>query len=168
MSGLRSAKQSLELELQNAMQGAAFYQARVALLQEAIEKLDELADVNEAGAEETARTSRRKTSGMAGRGRRAATANNGAVAGKQTKKQSRQRDRDLPSTAGDFWINLISDQPRTAPEVLQAAISQLGIAPSAVQKKKLNQRMVNALNMLVKSKTIQDSGARRERRYFKA
>ncbi|MFD2271518.1 hypothetical protein ACFS07_11050 [Undibacterium arcticum] len=74
--------------------------------------------------------------------------------------------RAIPSTGGDFWTKLITDQPQSAPDILKAAIAQLGMTPSQDLNAKLSARMTNALTQLVKSKQIKDSGARRERRFF--
>jgi len=50
---------------------------------------------------------------------------------------------------------------------LKSAIDKLGFTPTNTQIKKLTQRMTFALNALVKANKIQDSGAGRERVFFK-
>ena len=75
---------------------------------------------------------------------------------------------DLPFTGGDFWPNLVLEQPRSASEILDAAIATMSFAPSKVQTQKLAGRMTFALNSLVKAGKIKDSGSGRERRFFKA
>jgi hypothetical protein len=75
---------------------------------------------------------------------------------------------DLPFTGGDYWTNLLSDQPKSGPEIFKSAIAQLGFTPSKEQIAKLGGRMTFALNTLVKAKKIKDSGSGRERRFFKA
>ncbi|MFD2274608.1 hypothetical protein ACFS07_35505 [Undibacterium arcticum] len=59
----------------------------------------------------------------------------------------------IPSTGGDFWIKLITDQPQSAPDILKAAIAQLGLTSTKDLKSKLSARMTNALGHLIKSKT---------------
>lgn len=66
----------------------------------------------------------------------------------------------------DFWLKLISDEPKSASDILHAAVSELGIDPNDEQLKKLSQRQTYALNTLVKESKIADSGARRTRRFF--
>ncbi|MFC6523034.1 hypothetical protein ACFQAT_28105 [Undibacterium arcticum] len=62
---------------------------------------------------------------------------------------------------------MITDQPQSAPDILKAAIAQLGLTSTKDLKSKLSARMTNALGHLIKSKQIQDSGERRDRRFFK-
>jgi len=73
----------------------------------------------------------------------------------------------LPFTGGDFWPNLLNDQPKSGSEILQAVIESLNFTPSKAEVQKLSQRMTFALNSLVKSGKIQDSGSGRERRFFR-
>ena len=74
---------------------------------------------------------------------------------------------ELPSTGGDYWPNLLTEQGKHSSEVLKSAVEQLGFTPTKTQIKKLTQRMTFALNALVKAKKIQDSGSGRERLFFK-
>ncbi|HCE08693.1 MAG TPA: hypothetical protein DEQ40_08865, partial [Oxalobacteraceae bacterium] len=73
----------------------------------------------------------------------------------------------LPSTGGDYWPNLLTEQGQHSSEILKSAIDKLGFTPTNTQIKKLTQRMTFALNALVKANKIQDSGAGRERVFFK-
>jgi hypothetical protein len=73
----------------------------------------------------------------------------------------------LPSTGGDFWIDLITDQPQSAADIMNAAFAKLAVASTKERKQKLGARMTAALTGLIEAKQIKDSGARRERRFFK-
>jgi len=74
---------------------------------------------------------------------------------------------ELPSTGGAYWPNLLTDQGQHSSAILKSAIDQLGFTPTKTQIKKLTQRMTFALNALVKTKKIQDSGSGRDRLFFK-
>ncbi len=154
VSNLKSAKQAIKAELDHAREGLAFYQSRVEALQEALNTID---SVDTAGAN----------------GRKAPKAAVEAPAAKQPKTRGKGRpkavadEEKLPSTGKEFWPNLITAQPRSAPEILRAAIDALGISPSKEQTKKLAQRQASALSILTKSGAVQSSGAGRERRFFK-
>ncbi|MGB6055873.1 MAG: hypothetical protein WBG17_11630 [Burkholderiaceae bacterium] len=75
---------------------------------------------------------------------------------------------ELPSTAGDYWQNLIDEQPKSGAEILAAAIEALGFVPTRAQVGKLRNRMAFALKALVQSGAVKDSGSGRARRYFRA
>lgn len=160
MSNLTSAKHAIQAELNHAKQGMAFYQSRVEALEDALAKIDSV-------------DSETKQGKKAGRSRNGVTVKNGLSnkrAMKASAKPQAKADSDgekLPSTGKNFWPDLITGQPRSAPEILQAAISALGISPSKGQRKKLAQRQANALSLLTKSGVISSSGAGRERRFFK-
>jgi hypothetical protein len=160
MSNLVSAKQALRAELAHARQGAAYYQSLAETLEEALEKLEHVNEVgtprrNARRGEAANATSATAAAMPARRGRKPGAAGRG------------MRDRSLPSTAKDFWPSLITDQPQSASEILQAAVDKLGITPNEDQLKKLQQRATFALNTLVKKKAIEDSGSGRGRRFFR-
>lgn len=153
MSNLRSARDSLAAELAHARQGLAFYDARVSALEETLATLDNLdskADVDE-------RPRRRQEQPQ-----RAARGAGAARAGRERKQSG-----GLPATGKEFWTSLVTNQPRSTKEILEAAIQTLGVDPSRDDLKKLSQRQANALHMLVKEKVISDSGSGRERRFFR-
>ncbi|GIZ50228.1 hypothetical protein [Noviherbaspirillum aridicola] len=152
MSNLRSARDSLAAELAHARQGLAFYDARVHALEETLATLDNLNAEGDIGDKP-----RRQ-------GRPARAEQTEAVArGGRGRKQS----GGLPATGKEFWTSLVTNEPRSTREILEAAIQTLGIDPSRDDLKKLSQRQANALHMLVKEKTISDSGSGRERRFFR-
>jgi len=160
MSNLESAKAAIQAELSHAKKGLAFYHSRI----DSLEKmLTQLANVSGSSDALSARPAL-KVKG----GRKAEV----AKATKPAKKGRAGKDsaggNDLPFTGGDFWPNLVLETPRSASEILEAATSSLGFAPSKLQAQKLAGRMTFALNALVKTKKIQDSGRGRERRFFKA
>lgn len=75
----------------------------------------------------------------------------------------------LPETGLAFWLKHISKSARTAPEIALSAAESLSIDP---QKDKttfniLKNRSGPALQALVKSAQIMDSGSGRDRRYYK-
>lgn len=159
MSNLESAKAAIQAELSHAKKGLAFYHSRIESLEKMLTQLASVSGSIDASSE----ASTLKTK----RGRKA-----GPV--KATKQAKKRGGRDssggteLPFTGGDFWPNLVLEQPRSASEILEAATSSLGFTPSKLQAQKLAGRMTFALNALVKAKKIQDSGKGRERRFFKA
>jgi hypothetical protein len=153
VSNLKSASQAIRAELEHARKGAAFYQARVEALEEALSKIDSV-EVATKQTPKSSKAGKKEPAVQARRGRKpgAAATGNGSV---------------LPSTGKDFWPNLITAQPQSAPEILDAAIRSLGISPSREQIKKLAQRQTSALHNLIKSRAIEDSGSGRARRFFK-
>jgi hypothetical protein len=183
-SNLKSARQAIEAELTHARQGAAYYNARVEALESALQQLD----IVETEGDVSARPAKRALNGKSqpdtrrGRKRRSATgtaprgATNGAASG-TTRQQRSQRPRSaramrgesgLPTTGGEFWLNLVSDQPQSAVDISNAAIAALGIKPDQKDEiQKLKQRVSPALAGLLSAHKIQDSGAGRERRFFR-
>lgn len=161
MSNLVSAKAAIRAEIEHAKKGVAYYQDLVATLEQALEKLDSVG--GEKGApKKNAVDIAAAINGARRRGRPP------KAAGKAVKSTAPRKGRgDLPFTGKDFWPSLISEQPRSMPEVLQAAVERLGITPSPEQKKKLSQRATFALNHLVKTNAISDTGSGRERRFLK-
>jgi hypothetical protein len=98
-------------------------------------------------------------------GKTARGAKKSASAGNGSKADS--ATGDLPSTKGDFWYNFVNDAPQTAAEIGNAAVASLRFTPSGEQVKVLKQRVTPALNLLVNSKRIKDSGSGRERRFVR-
>lgn len=173
-SNLQSARQAIKAELSYAKQGAAYYEARVEALETALHQLDNVeGDAPASSSTARAGTEGRKANGGA-RLRRARAAN-GAVAqhageAKRGRKRAASKQvNDVPATGGDFWLRLVSEQPRSAVDIANAAIETLGIAPDQKdQIQKLKQRVSPALAGLVSAHKIKDSGAGRARRFYKA
>lgn len=153
MSNIKSARDAIRAELNHAREGAAYYQSRVEALEEALAKIDDL---------EAAGTPNGKSRPMAETGTKG---KRGRPAKKSAPKEN--EEEKLPSTGKNFWPDLITQHPQSAPEILTAAIRSLGITPSKGQTKKLAQRQANALSLLTKSGAIASSGSGRERRFFK-
>lgn len=187
-SNLKSAKHAIEAELSHARQGIAYYAARVEALEIALHQLENVEDPQAAAPARKkyqGKASSQKA-GTAVRGRRPhrmaakkgaprTPAGNGAAraSGKETARRGRAasgaESEGLPATGAEFWLNLISDQPRSAVDISNAAIETLGIKPEQKeQRQKLKQRVAPALASLVAAQKIRDSGAGRERRFFKA
>ena len=172
MSNLDSAKSAVADELAKAKEGAAFYTQRIAALEEMIRNLAVL-DGSSSTSEAPKKRGRKPGTKVAQptkakRGRPAKTTassvgENVVPVGK-TKSTGKKK---LPSTKGDFWKNQITSEHRSWSEILDGAIANLGISPTADDRKKLQQRMIFAINTLVKAGEIKDSGAGRERRFFK-
>lgn len=152
MQSLSSAKEAIKAELAHVRQGAEYYQSLASALEEALAKLESV----EAEGTEASRP----------HGRKRATAKKAAKRGRPVGRPSKSSEERLPPTGMDFWLKLISDEPKSASDILNAAISELGIQPNDDQMKKLSQRQTYALNTLVKENKIADSGARRTRRFF--
>jgi len=153
MSNLVSVKAAIRDEIEHAKKGVAYYQSLVVTLEQALEKL------NSVSGESTSLKGTLKKDGASGMDKPRRGRKPGAIG-----KGGRS---DLPFTGKDFWPSLITTQPQSAPEVLQAAIDRLGITPTSEQRKKLSQRATFALNHLVKTNAIADSGSGRARRFVK-
>lgn len=152
MSNLGSAKSAIKAELQHARKGVAYYQSLVAALEEALLRLD-------AVGPEAAKGPGRKAAGeKAVRGRRGR---------KPRLEVAGEQEGNLPGTRKEFWVDLIDSEPKSAVEIVQAAVRKLDFTPTKEQVKKLSQRATYALNTMVKSGEISDSGTGRARRFFR-
>ncbi len=174
MTNLSTANDAITTELEKVRQGAAYYQARIAALEAVLAQLA-LAEGGVATAGGTGARRGRKPGKVVAvppakrRGRPPKAASESANVATKAKAPSKSKGgkKDLPSTGGDYWLNLVSDEPRSAVEILDAAVAGLGFSASPEQRKKLQQRMIGALNALAATGAIKDSGAGRARRYFK-
>ena len=161
MSNLQTATLAIEAEIVHANNGLAYYAARVQALEQA---LAELRNVKESSDVSSPRAKLPKTLSAA------TTAGTGVKGLKKTAKKKTRPEKEsaeLPSTGGAYWPNLLTDQGQHSSAILKSAIDQLGFTPTKTQIKKLTQRMTFALNALVKTKKIQDSGSGRDRLFFK-
>ena len=171
ISNLKSARQAIEAELSHAKKGIAYYAARVEALESALHQLENV----EGNGADKAKTPKARAGGMKLRRGRKASAGNGVHraaangAARQRRKAVRRGGTDsLPVTGGEFWFALVSDEPRSAVDISNAAISALGIKPEQkIQIQKLKQRVSPALATLVSTQKIKDSGSGRARRFFK-
>lgn len=185
MSNLNTAKLAIQAEIAHAKKGMDYYASRVKALEQTLE---ELARVSEVSSQQTGVAARTGAKGSSAKGSSAARTStpsakgNGGKSGAKNGKSGTQPTKashpagsngstrqvaELPSTGKDYWPNLVGVQPRSAPEILAAAIHQLGFQPTRDQVKKLAQRQTFALNTLVKAGKIQDTGAGRERMFLK-
>ena len=158
MSNIQTAILSIEAEIAHAKSGLAFYASRVEAMEQTLAELsaiggDSLPTSSSALPEKSA-----PKAGVASKVKK-------PKAAKAPRKA--QAGADLPSTGGDYWPNLLSEQPKHAAEIFQSAVDQLGFKPTKEQKQKLKQRMTFALNALVKAGSIKDQGKGRERQFFK-
>jgi len=163
MSNLESAKAAIQAELSHAKQGFAYYQSRIDALEKMLIQLASVSGAMDSISTVSIEKSKRGSKSTAVRV--AKTQKVGKT--KRTGKDS-GGGNELPSTGGDFWPNLVLVQPRSASDILKAAISSIGFVPTKLQTQKLAGRMTFALNTLVKAKKIQDSGKGRGRRFFRA
>lgn len=172
-SHLRSAQQAIKAELAHAIKGKDFYASRVEALQNALEQLEnaDSVKISPMGA------GRRRKAASPGKTARRARKAPAATSAKRAAKKiaaapastaAKQKGTgSLPATGGDFWLNLITEQPQSAAQISHAAISAVGVPLSKEQVTKLKQRATPTLNTLVASQKIRDMGAGRERRFFK-
>lgn len=151
MSNLKAARQTIEAELRHAEEGIAYYQAKAQALRSALEQLN----TAEGGS---SRRSEQHTSASAATVPQAKRARKSGTASK--------RNRSLPRMNRDFWLGFISQEPRSAIEIINAAIASFDPALDADQSKKIKQRATQALQALLSAKQIKDVGAGRQRRYF--
>jgi hypothetical protein len=161
-TNLQSARQAIKAELTHAKEGVAYYTARVQALESALQQLESVEGVGSASskAEKPRKNAKPGKGAEVKRGRQARVTNGEA---------KRASANDLPSTGGEFWLKLIGSQPQSAVDISNAAIAVLGLKPD--QKKaiqRLKQRVAPALAGLVSAHKIKDSGAGRERRFFKS
>lgn len=180
MSNLNTAKLAIQAEIAHAKKGMDYYVSRVKALEQTLEELAQVSEMSNQQTDVLAHKDVKKSfaAGSSATPAKGTAKKNGAKNNKskanQTKAKrtavvngSTRQVAELPSTGKDYWPNLISAQPRSAPEILAAAISQLGFQPTKDQVKKLAQRQTFALNTLVKAGKIQDTGAGRERMFLK-
>lgn len=144
MAKVQSAAKVIEEELKQARKAVAFYTKRIEDLEDILTTLSNI------DAPVTAR-----------RGRAAKS----TVATKTEKSGKGTRSTKLPATGKDFWPTLLTDTPQSSAEVLKAAIAALRIRPNPDDRKKLTQRMANALSVLSKSGEIKAEGEHRNRLY---
>jgi hypothetical protein len=154
MANIGPAAQAVKLELMHARQGMEYYTKLVENLEGVLETLTTF-DSTSSSVRSKARTT--KAAKLSGRTTSKAKA--------QTTKSTRQSK--LPATGKDFWPTLLTDTPQPASEIFKAAVNALGIKPSAEDRKKLAQRMSNALSVMSKSGEINAEGKHRERLYSK-
>ncbi|NEX63048.1 hypothetical protein [Noviherbaspirillum galbum] len=175
MQSLTSAKEAIKAELAHVRQGAEYYMNLANALEEALEKLESVegsGDDDRKGGQRGRRGTRsaKTASSSTGASKRTVAARAGRGAAKQAAKGAGRAAKSaggrLPKTGMDFWMKLLSQEPKSAGDILNAAISQLGLQPDGDQKKKLVQRQTYALNTLVKENKIGDEGSRRTRRFF--
>lgn len=158
MSNLESARAAIEAELSHAKNGLQYYHTRI----EALESmLGQLAGFQGGAAVPAARGKRGPKPG------KLSLAAAKPEKGVRRKGERKINSSGLPFTGGDFWESLVLDEPRSFPEVLEAAIGKLDFEPTKPQVQKLSGRMIFAINALVKTGKIRDSGSGRARRFFK-
>ncbi|WP_194726371.1 hypothetical protein [Noviherbaspirillum malthae] len=147
MARMPSAAKVIQDELKQARQAVAFYQKRVEDLE------DVLATLSSIDAPVTAsRGSSNKKKDVT------TTKASSQVA-------SKSRSTKLPATGKDFWPSLLTDKPQSAAEVFKSALAALRIRPTPEDRKKLSQRMSNALSVLSKNGEITAEGSARNRLY---
>lgn len=169
---LTSARQAIQAELSHARQGAAFYTARVEALETALTQLESvdtddmaLLDTDE---DTSARTVTKKRAGKRGRPARKAASGTATRARRSKKAAAKGDQAELPTTGADFWLELVTDEPKSAVDIANAAAAHLGLdAEQKTQIQKLKQRVAPALATLVATQKIQHAGAGRQRRYFR-
>jgi len=160
MANLEAARAAIEAEIAHAKRGVAHFSSRI----EALEKtLLHLAEVNGIGDGSRGRAKAGKAAAQ-----KTAKSSKSKALGAAKAVKSKRDGNGLPFTGGSFWTDLMSSQPQSASEILNAAIVKLGFTPNKEQLQKLTQRLTFALHALVKSKKIKDSGKGRERRFFKS
>ncbi len=169
MSNIDAAKAALQAELSQAKQGLAYYQSQVSALEAALSQLGALglgvAAAKPAGAKRGRKPG--KAAVKAEKAEKPVKSTRGRPAKAKKGGRAAKGPNDLPFTGGDYWPDLVSSQPQSASDILNASVAGLAFAPTKEQVKKLAQRMTFVLNSLVKSGKIKDSGSGRGRRFFK-
>ncbi len=163
MSNLESARAAIEAELSHAKNGLQYYHSRIEALQD---MLGQLAGF-QGGAVVPASRVKRDATLIPKLNAKSKEKSAKPEKGVRRKGERKVNSSGLPFTGGDFWESLVLEQPRSFPEVLEAAIATLEFTPTKAQVQKLSGRMIFAINALVKSGQIRDSGSGRARRFFK-
>lgn len=147
MARMQSAAKVIQDELKQARQAVAFYQKRVEDLEDVLATLSSIdAPVSASrggGNKKKDATPAKATSQVA----------------------SKTRSKKLPATGKDFWPSLLTDKPQSSAEIFKAALAALRIRPTPEDRKKLNQRMSNALSVMSKNGEITAEGSARNRLY---
>ena len=180
---LNSARHVIEAELSHARQGAAYYAARAEALEVPLDQLERVDNQPQPPSESTKKaapsgTTGRRTARRAANSKRAlqrASVNGSSRQPNKTSQGMKRRSAGsstdtsaLPTTGGDFWFKLVSEQPQSAIDIANTAIKELGIGPDQKEQiQKLKQRVSPALASLVATQKIRDSGTGRDRHYFK-
>lgn len=172
MSNISTAKSSLSAELAHVQSGLAYYQARVEALTAAIGQLDAIGDEDDTDLDleevtQEKKSRRGRKPGRAAASRVSAGAETGKKTGKRAGRQSRGTSR-MPSTGGDFFPNLITQQRQSMTDLLNAASGLLPFKPTNEETRQLRSRLVAAIGQLLKAGKIQDEGKGRARVYFRA
>jgi hypothetical protein len=183
MSNMDAAKAAIEAELAHTREGLAFYSLRIEALEKTLSQLSGIAsglsyvpnvvDITPAKGKPkvgSAKPAKATESPLptAEQPVKPAKAIKAPTKAKKQKGVKATGGNELPSTGKDFWPNLVTTEPKSASDILSAAIAGLGFKPTKAQVQKLAGRQTFAINSLVKTKAIQDSGKGRERRFFKA
>lgn len=154
MANIGSAAQAVKLELMHAREGMEYYAKLVENLEGVLETLTNIDDTSTSGRSKARTAKTAKTSGKTTRKAKALPPKN-------------TRQSKLPATGKDFWPTLLTDTPQPASEIFKAALNALGVKPNAEDRKKLTQRMSNALSVMSKNGEINAEGKHRERLYSK-
>lgn len=155
MSNLKAARQMIEAELKHVEQGIAFYQAKATALQAALEHIESTeSGTKKITSQKQAAASTRSATGISSSRKRG-----GRGGAKRT-------GSTLPRMTRSYWLDFISQEPKTAVDIINAVIASFDRPLDADQIKKLKQRSTQALQALLNSKQIKDVGSGRQRRYF--
>jgi hypothetical protein len=176
-SNLESAKAAIEAEIAHAKQGLAHFVARIEALEKTVAHLvtvdGGVLDTKPFTAKPVAKSKADAAPKLAKstKATKSAKPTSAEVVAKPVKPAKpatkAKGGNQLPFTGGDYWTGLVTVEPKSASEILDAAIAKLGFKPTKEHKKKLAGRMTFALNALVKAGKIKDSGTGRARRFFK-
>lgn len=150
MAKVQSAAKAIQDELNQARKAVAHYTKRVEDLEDILNTLKSI--------DAPVASSRRRS------GKKEATAK-GAVAKATETAPKGTRSSKLPATGKEFWPGLLNDTPQSSAQIFKAALSALRIRPTPDDRKKLSQRMSNALSVLAKNGEITAEGGHRTRMY---
>ena len=177
IDNLSAAKVAIAAEILHTKKGLDHYASRLASLQKSLTDLENIRKHHQVSAKAGAKSTTTESALAVSAAIIPATPASKSKAKKSKKKvtkakatpakQAAGKGLELPPTGGSFWPSLISSQPRSANEIRDAAVANIGFQPTPAQMKQLVSRQTFSLNALVKSKKIQDSGAGRDRRFFK-
>jgi hypothetical protein len=170
MADFQAIRSALNDEINTAREGVAFYTNRIAELEKIRSNLDALnGEVDHSHSELNLDTNPTRTRANRGpnkkRGRPAKQTPEVSTVAAVPAKQNKKAGKSLPATGTAFWSGLLSPTPMSNKEIITAAVSALGIKPSADDQTKLKQRLANFVTTATREGSVVSEGTGRARRF---
>lgn len=127
-ANLEDARKALQAELDYAQQGVKHWKGKVSEIKKLIKGLGHL-NQGEKSPTPAPRKAKVKT---------------------PIEASARTAKADIPSTAGDFWLNQFEEKPLTTQQLLKKAAKALNVELEGECKKRLGSRLATAIQKLAK------------------